>query len=97
MLTQAAPGRTDLDAHELALLLNAHRARQDERAWVGGQRSRTGGLHMDTRSPLSPYVGKLACRPELAAGRALLQVKRAFGVGTRDLTTPAAPRPVMGR
>jgi hypothetical protein len=40
--TEAASGRTDLDPHELAVLLNAHRARQDERAWAGGQRSRIG-------------------------------------------------------
>ena len=161
LVTEAAPGRSDLDPHELARLLNAHRARQDDRAWAGGQRSRIGGLHMDTRSPLSPsYVDMLvrrpdvltrtyrdragtllgfntmidhpgsvamhhwaavpvpeggrrflyadayarcvrhmidAGRPELTAGRALLEVKRRFGFGTRDLATLAVPRPVMGR
>jgi hypothetical protein len=161
VITEAAPGRTDLDQHELARLLNAHRARQDERAWAGGQRSRIGGLHMDTRSPLSAsYVDMLvrrpdvitrtyrdragtllgfntmidhprsvamhhwaavavpeggrrglyadayarcvrhmidADRPELTAGRALLDLKRRFGFGTRDLATVAVPRPMMGR
>jgi len=64
--TEAAAGRTDLDEHELARLLNAHRARQDERAWAGGQRSRIGGLHMDTRSPLSPsYVDMLVRRRDV--------------------------------
>ena len=40
--TEAASGRTGLDAHEPARLLNPHRARQDEGAWAGGQRSRIG-------------------------------------------------------
>jgi hypothetical protein len=64
--TEAASGRTDLDPHELAVLLNAHRARQDERAWAGGQRSRIGGLHMDTRSPVAPgYLDALVRRPDV--------------------------------
>ncbi|SFB27818.1 hypothetical protein SAMN05216266_107197 [Amycolatopsis marina] len=45
--------RTDLDGRELAVLLNEHRARQDARAWAEGQRSRVGGLHLDTRSPVA--------------------------------------------
>ena len=161
VITEAAPGRTDLDEHELARMLNAHRARQDERAWASGQRSRIGGLHMDTRSPISPaYLDILvrrtdvitrtyrdragtllgfntmidhprsvamhhwaaapvadggrrflyadayarcvrhmidAGRPELTAGRALLDVKQRFGFGTRDLATLAVPRPMLGR
>ncbi|GHG19769.1 MULTISPECIES: hypothetical protein [Amycolatopsis] len=64
--TEAAFGRTDLDPHELAVLLNAHRARQDERAWAGGQRSRVGGLHLDTRSPIaSGYLDALVRRPDV--------------------------------
>ncbi|WP_191259412.1 hypothetical protein [Amycolatopsis oliviviridis] len=64
--TEAAPAREDLDCHELAVLLNAHRARQDERAWAGGQRSRFGGLHMDTRSPIAPsYLDALVRRPDV--------------------------------
>lgn len=64
--TEAAFGRTDLDPHELAVLLNAHRARQDDRAWAGGQRSRIGGLHMDTRSPVaSAYLDALVRRPDV--------------------------------
>jgi hypothetical protein len=64
--TEAAFGRTDLDPHELAVLLNAHRARQDERAWAGGQRSRVGGLHLDTRSPIGPgYLDTLVRRPDV--------------------------------
>jgi hypothetical protein len=64
--TEAAFGRTDLDAHELAVLLNAHRARQDERAWASGQRSRIGGLHLDTRSPIAPaYLDALVRRPDV--------------------------------
>lgn len=64
--TEAAFGRTDVDPHELAVLLNAHRARQDERAWAGGQRSRIGGLHMDTRSPISPgYLDALVRRQDV--------------------------------
>ncbi|WP_436499909.1 hypothetical protein [Actinokineospora sp. HUAS TT18] len=161
LVTEAAPGRTDLDAPELAAMLNAHRARQDQRAWDGGQPSRIGGLHLDTRSPVAPayldafvrrpevitrtyrtpegtllgfntmidhprgvamhhwaatpasqggvpylYADAYArCvrhmidngRPELTAGRALLDVKRRFGFGTRELATVAVPRPVMGR
>ncbi len=64
--TEAAAGRTDLDPHELAVLLNAHRARQDDRAWAGGQRSRVGGLHLDTRSPIAPaYLDALVRRPDV--------------------------------
>lgn len=64
--TEAAFARTDLDLHELAVLLNAHRARQDERAWAGGQRSRIGGLHLDTRSPIAPaYLDELVRRPDV--------------------------------
>ncbi len=64
--TEAAFGRTDVDPHELAVLLNAHRARQDERAWAGGQRSRIGGLHMDTRSPVAPgYLDTLVRRSDV--------------------------------
>ncbi len=156
-----ATGRTDLDAHELAVLLNAHRARQDQRAWQEGQRSRLAGLHLDTRSPVSaayldllvrrpdvttrvyrdragrllalntmldnpvsPALGHWAdlpvgaggrpglyldcyahCvrqviergRPELTAGRTLLDSKAALGFGRRELSTVAVPRPVMGR
>ncbi|RSN30491.1 hypothetical protein DL990_21080 [Amycolatopsis sp. WAC 01416] len=159
--TEAASARQDLDCHELAVLLNAHRTRQDERAWAGGQRSRFGGLHMDTRSPIAPsYLDALVrrpdvitrtyrdgsgrllgfgtvfdaddgCalhqwaalpsarggrkglyvdfyargvehmitqgRPELTAGRAMLENKAAFGFGTRSLVSVAVPRPVLGR
>ncbi|WP_181777274.1 hypothetical protein [Amycolatopsis pittospori] len=159
--TEAATARTDLDVHELAVLLNAHRTRQDERAWAGGQRSRIGGLHMDTRSPIAPsYLDALirrpdvvtrtyrdgsgrllgfgtlfdsekGCalhqwaalpsasggrkglyvdcyargvehmiadgRPELTAGRAMLENKTALGFGTRALVSVAVPRPVLGR
>jgi hypothetical protein len=64
--TEAAFGRTDLDPHELAVMLNAHRARQDARAWAGGQRSRVGGLHLDTRSPIAPaYLDALVRRPDV--------------------------------
>ncbi len=64
--TEAAAGRTDLDPHELAVLLNVHRARQDDRAWAGGQRSRVGGLHLDTRSPIAPaYLDVLVRRPDV--------------------------------
>ncbi|MGW5719704.1 hypothetical protein ACWEVP_26305 [Amycolatopsis sp. NPDC003865] len=64
--TEAGFGRTDLDPHELAVLLNAHRTRQDERAWAGGQRSRIGGLHLDTRSPIAPaYLDALVRRPDV--------------------------------
>ncbi|MEU5259866.1 hypothetical protein [Amycolatopsis sp. NPDC021455] len=64
--TEAAFGRTDLDPHELAALLNAHRARQDERAWADGQRSRVAGLHMDTRSPVAAaYLDALVRRPDV--------------------------------
>lgn len=153
--------RTDLDASELAALLNAHRARQDARAWNEGQRPRIAGLHLDTRSPISVayldalvrrtdvvtrvyrepggrilafntmidhpvssavhhwaalstrdggrrdlYVDAYAhCvrrmidkgRPELTAGRTLLDVKEKLGFGTRPLRSVAVPRPVMGR
>ncbi|MFJ1766413.1 hypothetical protein ACIOD2_39205 [Amycolatopsis sp. NPDC088138] len=66
VVTEVASGRTDLDAGALAALLNAHRARQDERAWTGGQRSRIGGLHMDTRSPIAPsYLDALVRRPDV--------------------------------
>ncbi|OZM75037.1 hypothetical protein CFN78_02310 [Amycolatopsis antarctica] len=62
----AGAARDDLDASELAALLNAHRARQDERAWAGGQRSRIGGLHMDTRSPVSAaYLDELVHRKDI--------------------------------
>lgn len=64
--SEAAFGRTDLDPHELAVMLNAHRARQDERAWAGGQRSRVGGLHLDTRSAVAPaYLDTLVRRPDV--------------------------------
>ncbi|WP_425551095.1 hypothetical protein [Amycolatopsis samaneae] len=64
--TEAAFGRADLDPGELAVLLNAHRARQDARAWAGGQRSRVGGLHLDTRSPIAPaYLDALVRRPDV--------------------------------
>lgn len=64
--TAAAPARDDLDATELAAMLNAHRARQDERAWVGGQRSRFGGLRMDTRSPVAAaYVDEFVHRKDV--------------------------------
>ncbi|MBB3664217.1 hypothetical protein FB384_003121 [Prauserella sediminis] len=77
--TDVGAGRDDLDATELAALLNAHRARQDARAWSGGQRSRFAGLHMDTRSPVSPaYLDALLRRSNVltrtyrtAAGRLL--------------------------
>lgn len=153
--------RTDLDGRELATLLNAHRARQDARAWAEGQRSRVGGLHLDTRSPVAAayldafvrrrdvvtteyrdlngrllafntmidhkvssavhhwaavpggeggrkelYVDAYArCvrqmiehgRPELTAGRTLLDVKGELGFETRPLTSVAVPRPLLGR
>ncbi|MFI9454407.1 hypothetical protein [Amycolatopsis sp. NPDC052450] len=159
--TDAATARRDLDCHELAVLLNAHRSRQDDRAWAGGQRSRFGGLHMDTRSPIAPsYLDALVrrpdvitrtyrdgsgrllgfgtvfdaedgCalhqwaalpsadggrkglyvdfyargvehmityrRPELTAGRAMLENKTPLGFGTRSLVSVAVPRPVLGR
>lgn len=64
--TEAAFGRADVDPRELAVLLNAHRARQDDRAWAGGQRSRIGGLHLDTRSPVAPaYLEALVRRPDV--------------------------------
>ncbi|WP_414944921.1 hypothetical protein [Amycolatopsis sp. cmx-11-32] len=64
--TEVAPARRDLDVHELSALLNAHRARQDDRAWAEGQRSRIGGLHMDTRSPIAPsYLDALVRRPDV--------------------------------
>jgi hypothetical protein len=64
--TGAAAGRRDLDAHELATLLNEHRARQDRRAWSEGQRARAGGLHMDTRSPIPPvYLENFVRRPDV--------------------------------
>ncbi|WP_037310559.1 hypothetical protein [Amycolatopsis orientalis] len=64
--TEAGTARTDLDVHELSVLLNAHRARQDDRAWAEGQRSRIGGLHMDTRSPIAPsYLDALVQRTDV--------------------------------
>jgi hypothetical protein len=64
--TSAGAGRRDLDAHELAVLLNEHRARQDRRAWSAGQRARAGGLHMDTRSPIPPvYLDAFVRRPDV--------------------------------
>ena len=64
--TTAAAGRDDLDPHELTAMLNAHRARQDGRAWAGGQRARVGGLHMDTRSPIAPsYLDELVRRKDV--------------------------------
>ena len=58
--------RADLDARELATLLNDHRARQDARAWREGQRSRVGGLHLDTRSRIAPsYLDALVRRPDV--------------------------------
>ncbi|WP_197321944.1 hypothetical protein [Saccharomonospora sp. NB11] len=154
-------GRTDLDAAELAGLLNRHRARQDAKAWESGQRARIAGLHLDTRSPIPtayldafvrkpnvvtrtyrdgtgrlvafslllddkrgvalPYYAALPVadggrprlyadvyaqcvrhlvehqRPELTAGRTLLDLKTGFGFTTRTLTSIAVPRPVMGR
>lgn len=156
-----AAGREDLDAAELASLLNEHRARQDARAWRSGQRARIAGLHLDTRSPVptaylaellrSPNVvtrtyrdpsGRLVAfhtmfdtvggvampywaalprerggvprlyvdgyvhavrhlidsgRPELTAGRTLLDLKAGLGFTTRTLSSIAVPRPVMGR
>lgn len=157
----AGAGRTDLDAAELATLLNTHRARQDARAWRSGQRARIAGLHLDTRSPIPtaylaafvrrpdvvtrtyrdgagrlvafhtliddrrglalPHYAALpvseggrprlyadvyahcvrhlveARRPELTAGRTLLDLKAGFGFTTRTLMSVAVPRPVMGR
>lgn len=153
-------GRTDLDAGELAALLNRHRARQDERAWREGQPTRIAGLRPDTRSPVPtayleaflrrPEVvtrtyregGRLIAfhtmidikegialphwaslpvalggrrrlyadayvhcvqrmiemgRPEITAGRTLLDLKAAFGFDTRTLLSVAVPRPVMDR
>jgi hypothetical protein len=64
--TTAEAGRRDLDEHELATLLNEHRARQDRRAWGQGQRARAGGLHLDTRSPIPPaYLGTFVRRPDV--------------------------------
>lgn len=61
-----AAGRTDLDPIQLAALLNAHRARQDARAWREGQRSRFGGLRLDTRSRVAPaYLATLLARPDV--------------------------------
>ncbi|TLW93144.1 hypothetical protein FFT09_06875 [Saccharomonospora piscinae] len=157
----AGAGRTDLDAAELAALLNEHRARQDARAWRSGQRARVAGLHLDTRSPVpTAYLDALVrrpevttrtyrngtgtllgfhtlidgeggmamphwaalpagrggvarlsvdayarCvgnlvergRPELTAGRTLLDLKAALGFDTRTLVSVAVPRPVLGR
>lgn len=79
---QAGFGRTDLDPHELAVMLNAHRARQDDRAWAGGQRSRVGGLHLDTRSPISPaYLDALVRRPDVLT-RTYHHAGRLLGFGT---------------
>ncbi|CAM3065434.1 hypothetical protein SAXI111661_16535 [Saccharomonospora xinjiangensis] len=157
----AGKGRKDLDAAELAALLNEHRARQDARAWRSGQRARIAGLHLDTRSPIPtaylaeflrrptvltrtyrepsgrlvafqamfdteyglamPYWAALprqqgglprlhldgyahavrelidSGRPELTAGRTLLDLKADLGFTTRTLHSVAVPRPVMGR
>lgn len=81
--TEAASGRTDLDGHELAVLLNAHRARQDDRAWAGGQRSRFGGLHMDTRSPIAPaYLDALVRRPDVVTRTYRDRAGRLLGFST---------------
>jgi hypothetical protein len=58
--------RTDLDFAELANLLNEHRARQDHKAWLAGQRSRLAGLHLDTRSPVpTGYLARLIARQDV--------------------------------
>lgn len=84
-------GRGDLDASELAALLNAHRARQDARAWAGGQRSRFAGLHMDTRSPVSPaYLEALLRMPHLLTRTYRTPTGRLLGFSTM-IDEPAAP------
>lgn len=90
--TDVGAGRRDLDATELAALLNAHRARQDARAWAGGQRSRFAGLHMDTRSPVSPaYLDALLRRPNVLTRTYRTPSGRLLGFATMiDERHPAA-------
>ncbi|GAA1232166.1 hypothetical protein GCM10009676_14080 [Prauserella halophila] len=81
--TDVGAGRDDLDASELAALLNAHRARQDARAWAGGQRSRFAGLHLDTRSPVSPaYLDALLRRPNVLTRTYRTPTGRLLGFST---------------
>ncbi|MEC3977240.1 hypothetical protein [Amycolatopsis sp. H20-H5] len=64
--TETFQGKEIPQLPALATLLNAHRARQDDRAWRDGQRSRIGGLHLDTRSPVaSAYLQAFTARPEV--------------------------------
>ena len=80
---EAAFGRTDLDPRELATMLNAHRARQDARAWAGGQRSRIGGLRLDTRSPVAPaYLDALVRRPDVLTRTYRDETGRLLGFNT---------------
>ncbi|GAA1217836.1 hypothetical protein [Prauserella alba] len=81
--TDVGAGRSDLDPTELAALLNAHRARQDARAWAGGQRSRFAGLHLDTRSPVSPaYLESLLRRSNVLTRTYRTPAGRLLGFST---------------
>ncbi|MPZ82680.1 MAG: hypothetical protein GEV28_20670 [Actinophytocola sp.] len=67
LVVRSGAGRDDLDAAELAALLNRQRAHDDALAWAGGQRRRFGGLvQLDTRSQVaSAYLDRFVRRPEV--------------------------------
>lgn len=67
LVVRAGAGRGDLDAAELAALLNRQQAHDDALAWAGGQRRRFGGLvQLDTRSRVATaYLDRFVRRPEV--------------------------------